>query len=165
MVPSAISQTLSVSQSQQDKYLKYVAKRLYPDPKTQQKQQDCQELALHHSTVPSGQSAGKTPAAENTDMHPFPSCLTLLSQHSTSTEPSTISAVIVDGFSRKKPAHRTVLVELDLTAPFENVDDQQLFDCVNNTNILATILAGSSTLCRIDEPMFISGKKNLRAER
>ena len=37
------------------------------------------------------------------------------------------------------PAHRTVLVALDLTAAFDNVDHQQLLDCVFNTNIRATI--------------------------
>ena len=43
------------------------------------------------------------------------------------------------GFSRKTPTHRTVLVALDLTAAFDNVDHQQLLDCVFNTNIPATI--------------------------
>ena len=37
------------------------------------------------------------------------------------------------------PAHRTVLVALDLTAAFDNVDLQQLLDCVFNTNLPATI--------------------------
>ena len=39
----------------------------------------------------------------------------------------------------KNPAHRTVLVALDLTAAFDNVGHQQLFDCVFNTNISSTI--------------------------
>ena len=38
-----------------------------------------------------------------------------------------------------QPAHRTVLVALDLTAAFHNVDHQQLLDCVFNANIQATI--------------------------
>ena len=39
----------------------------------------------------------------------------------------------------QKTAHRTVLVVLDQTATFNNVDHQQLLDCVYNTNIPATI--------------------------
>ena len=39
----------------------------------------------------------------------------------------------------KKPAHRTVLIALDLTVAFDNVDHQHLLDCVFNTNIPATI--------------------------
>ena len=57
-------------------------------------------------------------------------------KHSTCTALSTITAA---GFSRKKPAHRTVLIVLDLTAVFDNVDHQQLLDCVFNTYIPATI--------------------------
>ena len=60
-------------------------------------------------------------------------------KHSTCTALSTITADITAGFSRKKPAHRTVLVALNLTAAFVNVYYQQLFDCVFNTNIPATI--------------------------
>ena len=60
-------------------------------------------------------------------------------KHSTCTALSTITADIAAGFSRKKPAHRTVLVMLDLTAAFDNVDQQQLLDCVFNTNIPSTI--------------------------
>ena len=56
-------------------------------------------------------------------------------KHSTCTALSTITA----GFSRKKPAHRTVLVALYLTATFDNVDHQQLLDCIFNTNIPATV--------------------------
>ena len=46
---------------------------------------------------------------------------------------------IAAGFSRKKPAHRSVHVSLNLTASFDNVDNQQLLDCVYYTNIPATI--------------------------
>ena len=60
-------------------------------------------------------------------------------KHSTCTALSTITADIAAGFSRKKPAHRTVLVALDLTAAFDNVDHQQLLDCILNTNLPATI--------------------------
>ena len=52
---------------------------------------------------------------------------------------STITADIAAGNSRKKPAHRTAFVALDLTAAFDNVDHQKLLDCVYNTNIPATI--------------------------
>ena len=52
---------------------------------------------------------------------------------------STITADIAAGFSLKKPAHRTVLVMLDLTAAFDIVDHQLLLDCVFNTNLPATI--------------------------
>ena len=52
---------------------------------------------------------------------------------------STITADIAAGFSTKKPANRTVLVALDLTAAFDNMDNQQLLDCVFNTIITSTI--------------------------
>ena len=48
-------------------------------------------------------------------------------------------ADIAAGFSRKKPARRTVLVALDQTAVFDNVDHQQLLDCVFNDNYPAAI--------------------------
>ena len=51
-------------------------------------------------------------------------------KHSTCTALSTITAKIAAGFSRKKRAHRTVLVALALTAAFDNVDHQHLLDCV-----------------------------------
>ena len=60
-------------------------------------------------------------------------------KHSTCTALSTITADIAAGFARKKPAHWTMLVMLDLTDAFDNVDRQQLLDCVFNTNLLATI--------------------------
>ena len=60
-------------------------------------------------------------------------------KHLTCTALSTITADIAAGFSRKKPAHLTVLVALDLTAAFDNVDHQQLLDCFFNTNIPSTI--------------------------
>ena len=60
-------------------------------------------------------------------------------KHSSSTALSTIIADITAGFSRKKPAHRTVLVALDQSAAFDNVDHQQLLDCVFITNLPATI--------------------------
>ena len=60
-------------------------------------------------------------------------------KHSTCTSQSTITADIAAGDSRKKPVHRTVLVALDLTAAFDNLDHQQLLDCVFNTDIPATI--------------------------
>ena len=50
-----------------------------------------------------------------------------------------ITANIPASFSIKKPAHRTVLVTLDLTAAFDNVDHQQLLDCVFNINIPSKI--------------------------
>ena len=60
-------------------------------------------------------------------------------KHSTCTVLSTSTDDIAAGFSRKKPAHITVLVALDLTAAFDNVDHQQLLDCVFNTNLPAII--------------------------
>ena len=60
-------------------------------------------------------------------------------KHSTSTALSTITADIAAGFPRKKSAHRPVLVALGLTVAFDNVDRQQLLDCIFNTNIPATI--------------------------
>ena len=59
--------------------------------------------------------------------------------HSTCTALSTITADIASGFSRNETAHRTVLVALDLTAAFDNVDQQQLLDCVFTTNITSKI--------------------------
>ena len=59
----------------------------------------------------------------------------LRSKHSTCTALSTITA----DFSRKKLAHRTELVALDLTAAFDNVDHQKLLECVFSTNIPSTI--------------------------
>ena len=50
-------------------------------------------------------------------------------RHSTCIALSTNTTDIATGFSRKKPTHRTVLVALDLTAAFDNVD----------TNMLSTI--------------------------
>ena len=60
-------------------------------------------------------------------------------KHSTCTSQSTITADIAAGFSRKKPALRTVLVALDLTAAFDNGDHQQLQEILFNTNIPVTI--------------------------
>ena len=56
-------------------------------------------------------------------------------KHSTCTALSTITADIAAGFSIKKPTHRTVLIALDLTAAFDNVDHRHLLDCVFNTNL------------------------------
>ena len=50
----------------------------------------------------------------------------------------TITADIAVGVIGKIPSHQIVLVEIGLTAAFDNVDHQQLFDCVYNTNIPAT---------------------------
>ena len=60
-------------------------------------------------------------------------------KHTTCTVLSTITADIAAGFSRKKLAHRTVLIALYQTATFDNVDHQHLLDCFFNTNIPATI--------------------------
>ena len=43
-----------------------------------------------------------------------------------------ITADIAAGFSRKKQAHQTVLTVLDLTAAFDNVDHQQLLNCLQH---------------------------------
>ena len=51
----------------------------HPDPETRKGLQHRQELATNYSTEPSGQNAGKAPAAQNTDTHPFPPCSTWLS--------------------------------------------------------------------------------------
>ena len=60
-------------------------------------------------------------------------------KHSTCTPHSTTTPDNAAGFSRKRPAHRTVFVALDLTAAFYNVNHQHLPDCVYNTNMPATI--------------------------
>ena len=74
-----------------------------------------------------------------THIHFHPAQRGYRSKHSTCTALSTITADISSGFSRKKPVHRTVLVALDVTAAFDNVDHQQLLDCVINTNMPSTI--------------------------
>ena len=60
-------------------------------------------------------------------------------KHTTCTALPTITADIAAGFSKKQTAHRTILLALDQTAAFDNVDHQHLLDCVFNTNIQTTI--------------------------
>ena len=60
-------------------------------------------------------------------------------KHSTYTALLTTTTIIAAGFSKKKPAHRTVLVPLDLIAPFDNMDHQKILDFIINTNLPATI--------------------------
>ena len=60
-------------------------------------------------------------------------------KHSTCTALSTITADIAGGFSRKNPAYRTVLTAHNLTAAFDNVDHQQLLECVFNTYLISII--------------------------
>ena len=60
-------------------------------------------------------------------------------KHSTCTTLSTITDDIASGFTSTKPAHRTVIFTLHLTAEFDNVDHRQLLDCIFNTNMPATI--------------------------
>ena len=112
----------------------------HPDANNRQGQQHRQELAPNQSIVPSGQKTGKTPSAQNTDTHQFPPCSTWLSAETLAMH------CTVDDHHRhccrllmKKPAHRTILVALNLTAAFDNVDSQLLLDCVFNANIPATI--------------------------
>ena len=111
----------------------------HPNPKIQQGRHR-QELAPNQPTVRSDQNAGKPPAAHNTDTHPFPPCSTCI-------VPSTITA----SYSRKKPAQGIALVVLHLTAAFNNVDHQQLLNCIFNTNIPQQSVAGSTTICRIEQ--------------
>ena len=88
----------------------------------------------------SGQNAGKASAAKNTDTHPIPPCSTwhsaeTLNMHYTVNDHRRHCCRLL----RKKAGSPTVLVALDRTAAFDNVDHQQLLDCVINTNIPATI--------------------------
>ena len=87
------------------------------------------------------------------------------SKHSTCTALSTITADIVVGFSRKKPAHRTVHVTLDLTAAFDNVNHQQLLDCVFNTNIPSTVRRCLYKYMQNRRANVHFQQRNLRAER
>ena len=91
--------------------------------------------------MPSGQKTLKKLLLPKLLTHiPFhPAQHGLRPKHWTYTALSTITADIAAGFSRKKPAHRTVFIALDLTAAFDNVDHQQLLNCVFNTNIPSTI--------------------------
>ena len=90
--------------------------------------------------MPCGQNVGKPHDAQNTDTHPFRSCSTWRSA-----ETLDMRCTVDDQrrhccrLLKKKPAQRTVLVALDLTAAFDNVDHQQLLDCVFNTNAPSTI--------------------------
>ena len=91
--------------------------------------------------MPSGKNAGKSPAAQNTDTHPFPPCSTW---HSAET--LDMNCTVNDHrrhcfrlLKTKKPANQTLLVALDLPAAIDNVDHQQLLHCVFNTNIPSII--------------------------
>ena len=86
-------------------------------------------------------------------------------KHSTCTALSTITADIAAGFSRKKPAHRTMLVVLDLTAAFTMWTINNCSIVSSTPNYRQQSVACSITICRTDEPRFIFGKKNLEAER
>ena len=86
-------------------------------------------------------------------------------KHSTCTALSTITADIAAGFSRKRPAHRTVLVALDLKTALDIVDHQQLLDCVFNTNIMATMRRWLYNYMLNRRAKVHFQEKNLRAER
>ena len=58
------------------------------------------------------------------------------------------------------PDHQTVLVALNLTAAFDNVDHQQLPDCNSTPTYLQQPVASSTTMCRTDEPRFILQKES-----
>ena len=86
-------------------------------------------------------------------------------KNSTCTALSTITADIAAGFSRK----------IRLTEQCSSRSGLQLHSTmwtINNCSIVSSAptyrqrsVAGSATICRIDEPMLNFGKKNLRAER
>ena len=112
----------------------------HPDHKTRQEQQHRQELAPNCLLCPAAKTLEKLLLSKILTHIPFhPAQHGVRPKHTTCTALSTITADIAACFSRKMPAHRTVLVALDLTAAFDNVDHQQLLDCVFNTNLLATI--------------------------
>ena len=136
----------------------------HPDPKTQQGNNNGKNWRQISLLCPAAKNAGKAPAAHNTDTYPFPPCSTW---HK-ATALSTITANIAAGFSRKKPVNRTVLVALDLTAAFDNVDHQQLLDCVFHTNIPAAIrlwLYNYMQNRRTKVHFLKSIKRNQKAER
>ena len=112
----------------------------HPDLKTRQGRQHRQNLGPHPSTVPSGQNVGNTHAAKNTDTHPIPPCSTW------PTDETQCMHCTVDDHRRNccrlfknKSRLATLLIALDLTAAFDNVDHQQLLDCVYDTSISAPI--------------------------
>ena len=72
---------------------------------------------------------------------------------------SMIAANIVAGVSRKKLTLRAIIVMLDLTAAFDNVDHQQLLHCTTTPTYQQQSVAGSTTICRTDEPKSIFGRK------
>ena len=109
----------------------------HPDTKTRQGQQHRQEISL---LCPAAKSLEKLLLPKILIHIPFhPAQHGFRPKHSTCTALSTITADIGAGFSRKKSIHRAVLVELDLIAAFDNVDHQQLLDCVINTSIPVSI--------------------------
>ena len=138
----------------------------HPGTNTRQLRQHWQNLVPHQSTVPNGQRDEKTPATKIlTNILFQPDQHDIQPKRSTCTALSTITADIAVGYSRKKLTQRTVLVALDLTAAFDNVDHQQLLDCVDNANIPATFRRWLYNYVQKDEPKFIFCYKNLRPER
>ena len=109
----------------------YVKQNLTSESKSQTSQDIIRHLQLKR---------WKNSCCKKIHIHPFPPCSTFLSA-----ETLDMHCSVVDHRRHcyrlfgKKPTHRTELVTLDLTAAFENVDHQQLLDCVYNTNIPATI--------------------------
>ena len=104
----------------------------HPDPKTRQGQQHRQErypISLLCSAAKTLEKILQLKILTHIPFHPAQHGFR--PKHSTCNALSTITADIAACFSSKKPAHRTVLVALDLTAAFDNVDHQQLLDCVN----------------------------------
>ena len=112
----------------------------HPDPKTRQGQQHCMNWRLICLLCPAAKTLEALLLPKILTHIPFHHALHgFRKKNSTCTALSTITADIAAGFSRKKTAHRTVLVTPDVTAAFDNVDHQQLLDCVFITNLRATI--------------------------
>ena len=137
MVPSTISRTSSICQSQREIWHKAIIIHILIPGKDDNIGKNSHHISLLCSAAKTLEKLLLPKILTHIPFHP--------AQHgwrpkpSTCTALSTITADSTTGYSRKKLAHRTLLVAVDLTAAFDNVDHQQLLDCVYNTNIPATI--------------------------
>ena len=136
----------------------------HPDPKTRRGQQHRQELRPISLLCTAAKALEKLLLPKILTHIPFhPAQPGFRPKHSTCTALSTITADIAVGFSRKKPARRTVLVALDLTASFDNVEHQQLLDCVFNSNMPSTIRRWLHNYMQNRRAKVHFRKKNLKA--
>jgi len=68
--------------------------------------------------------------------------------HSTTSALTNLTTHIASGFNHKRPAHRTVMVALDLTKAFDTVDHLTLLNILLNSTLPPTIIKWLSTYLR-----------------